>query len=227
MMQETKKTLSPFTKAVLILFAVALFNGLLLLLRAAFMESSSFLIQILYYFCRLLSLFVEAAGVGGAIFYLARRQTKNAWLFLLAGAGASGLTLLIAAVREAFEFADYDLAGALGAYIGTAILNFLIVLLVDVAILLFVWIIFLRGRKNEFSSLVPCNWTVMAVLMVYQLFSMVPDTFSFVTDYYPNIYLVEILSIIFDYVFLFSSTLLGYMIIRITQMYLVEECEKK
>lgn len=226
-MQKNNNPLSPFAKAVLILFGVALVNGALLLVRAALSDSASFFIQVLYYFCRLLSLFTEVAGIGGAILYLSQRETKNACLFLLAGAGASGLTLLIAAVREAFEFIDYDLVGALGAYIGAAIVNFLLVLLVDVAILFFVWLIFLRRAPLSLISLKPACVVVMIVLTVYQLFSMVPDTVGFITDYYPNIYLVEILSIIFDYVFLAASAVLGYMIIRITQLFLTEEPEEE
>lgn len=222
-MINIKKDLSPFLKMAFILFGAAILNGIFVLICAAF--PYDILISVLYYLCRLLSLFVEAAGIGGALLYLARGQLKTAVQFLFVGAGASGLTLLIAAIREAFEYIDIDLVGALGAHIGAAIVNFLIVLLLDTTILLFVWIIFLRKPTGAYAVLKPASLTVMAILTVYQLFSMVPDTVTFITSYYPNIYPVEIFSMIFDYVFLFASAVLGYMIIRITQAYLTEEEE--
>ena len=220
-MINTKKDLSPFLKMALILFGAAILNGIFVLICAAFPHAV--VVSILYYLCRLLSLFVEAAGIGGALLYLSRRQLKAAVQFLLVGAGASGLTLLIAAVREAFEYIEIDLAGALGAHIGAAIVNFLIVLLLDTTILLFVWIIFLRKPTYTAAVLKPASLTVMAILTAYQLLSMVPDSVTFITSYYPNIYPVEIFSMIFDYVFLFASAILGYMIIRITHAFLSEE----
>ena len=218
MNEKTKTPLSPFAKLVLIMLGAAILNGALVLICAAF--PTTVVVSVLYYLCRLLSLFVEAAGIGGALLYLSQKNLKQGCLFLLAGAGASGLTLLIAAVREAFEFIEIDLAGALGAHIGAAIVNFLIVLLLDTSILLFIWIIFLRKEPLATWQLKIPSVTVMAILTAYQLLSMVPDTVTFIRDYYPNIYLVEIASMIFDYIFLLISAFLGYMIIRITHSYL-------
>ena len=220
MFSEKRKALTPFAKLAILLYAAALVSGICVVICAIF--PYDILLNVLYYFCRLLSLFIEAAGIGGAIFYLSERKAKTGTRFLLTATGASGLTLLIAAVCEAFVYVEYDFVGALGAYIGAAILNYLIVLLLDLSILFFVWIIFFRRQEISPSVYKPCGIAVMVILTVYQLFSMVPDTVSFISDYYPNIYPVEIFSIVLDYVFLLASSFLGYMMIRVTQLYLTE-----
>ena len=229
MKNNIKREVIPWQISVALL-AVAILNGALMLI-STFTENL-YLIQVLYYLCKILSLFVEVAGLGSAILYLSKKQTGNAALMLLIAAGCNGIPLLAAAIRESFVYADIDLEGALIAYIAAAIANVLIALLVHTASLLFIWVIFFRRtgepikpqpRFRARTVLQRANLTGLFVLGAYQLFGLVPDTVSFIVDHWPNIYPNEVASMIFDYVFLFASLALGYVFMYLVQLMLTPE----
>ena len=229
-MENTKKTkIIPWQIGVA-LVAVATFNSGLMLI-STFIENAN-VIWFLFYLCKILSLFVEVAGLGAAILYLAQKQTGNSALVLLIAAGCNGIPLLAAAIRESFVYVDIDIGGALIAYIAAAFANILISLLVHTAALLFIWAIFFRREKEPLKPqpqfrartiLQRANLTGLAVLGAYQLFGLVPDTVVFIVDYWPNIYPNEVASMVFDFVFLFASLALGYLFMYLIQLLLTPE----
>lgn len=229
MKNTTKTEVIPWQIGVALLAVAALNSGLMLI--STFTENVH-LIQLLYYLCKILSLFVEVAGLGAAILYLAKKQMGNTALILLTAAGCNGIPLLAAAIRESFVYVDIDIEGALIAYIAAALANILISLLVHTAALLFIWVIFFRRIEKPIKPqpqfrartvLQRANLTGLFVLGAYQLFGLVPDTVSFIVDYWPNIYPNEVASMIFDFVFLFASLALGYVFMYLIQLMLTPE----
>ena len=229
MKNTTKSQVIPWQIGVTLLAVAVLNSGLMLI--STFIENIK-VIWFLFYLCKILSLFVEVAGLGAAILYLAKKQTANTALVLLTAAGCNGIPLVAAAIRESFVYADIDIGGALIAYIAAAFANILISLLVHTAALLFIWVIFFRREKEPLKPqpqfrartvLQRANLTGLFVLAAYQLFGLVPDTVSFIVDYWPNIYPNEIGSIIFDFVFLFASLALGYLFMYLIQLLLTPE----
>ncbi len=229
-MIKNKKTSSIPWQTAIALLIIAVLNGGLMLI-STFIENLA-AIQILFYLCKILSLFVEVAGLGAALLYLAKQHVGNTARILLIAAGCNGIPLVMAAVRESFAYIEIDIEGALIAYIAAAFMNILISLLVHTAALLFVWVILFRRTGEPIDPqpqflvrgvLQRANLMGLFVLAAYQLFGLVPETVSFIRDYWPNIYPNEIAAMIFDYVFLFASLALGYVFMYLIQLMLTPE----
>ena len=103
-MQDNKK-LHPNLYLLFTLLALAVLNGILVLIRAELQSTTGILV--LYYACSLLSLFGTMIGLGASLFYLSRGLSGDACRVLLMTEGISLIPLLTASVRTAFDYPDY------------------------------------------------------------------------------------------------------------------------
>ena len=198
------------------MLAAALLSCGLLFLRGV--TENVVVLYVLFYALSLLSLFIGHAGLGGAFYEISRGHGRGAVRLILLSAACGALPLLAAAVRTALPYREYaDFSLVLWAQIGSALANTLISALIYSVILLLAWLAVFR-RTGKFDP--PClfgkklfplaNLTATLVFLVYRLLLQIPQTVQFVREYWPNVYPGEILSIVFDYVFILFSLALGY-----------------
>jgi hypothetical protein len=226
-MNEMKKSSSPILYLAFTLLGMAVLNSALLILRAAM--TSTTIIMVLYYACSLLSLFMTMIGIGAALFYVSRMMAGVGCRILLLTEGASLIPMLAAAVRTAFDYPDY-FTDALVTEILSALGNTILMLGIHLLLLLLCWLLFFRNRQPvDMPQLLPkrnrlalSNLLVVAVLFLYQIIAETVETVNFLSTYWPNVYRNEIASIVFSYVYILLSLVLGYVIQYITQAFLCE-----
>lgn len=226
-MNEMKKSSSPILYLAFTLLGMAVLNSALLILRAAM--TSTTIIMVLYYACSLLSLFMTMIGIGAALFYVSRMMAGVGCRILLLTEGASLIPMLTAAVRTAFDYPDY-FTDALVTEILSALGNTILMLGIHLLLLLLCWLLFFKnkppvGRPQllpKRNRLALSNLLVVAVLFLYQIIAETVETVNFLSTYWPNVYRNEIASIVFSYVYILLSLVLGYVIQYITQAFLCE-----
>ncbi len=227
--KSKKASLIPWQIVVLMIAATVL-NAVALIITS--LISHALIIEVLYYLCKMLSLFCETVGLGIAIFHLAGKEMGGVYRALALTEGCTAITRLTAAVLDSLIYMEIDFAGALGTMLVSALLNILISLAVHVAVLLFVWLLFFRRqpacvspcpRFRPQNALGYANVAAIFVLLAYQLFGLVPETVGFILDYYPNIYPSEIDHMVFDFAFTFISLFLGYVLLFLAQWMLMPE----
>lgn len=213
----------------------ALCEGVAALVAAALVVAVSFVTDgtvylVLQYACSLVSLFIGFAGLGAGFYYLAYGKAKDARLSVWIAGGATFLTQLAAAIVGTLPYAgaeSYDFNGALIAQLTSAVLNVLLTLALHFAILFFAWLLFFRGKRPDWpvrfffprDPLTRANLLTAAVILIYQLIGQIGKTMAFLDTYWPNIYPNERAMLIFEYVFLLMSILLGYTIAHMTQLF--------
>lgn len=225
-MNETKTSRPKFLLPAL--FALALLNSLLVILRAE-LENTT-VILILYYACSLLSLFVTMIGTGAALFYLSKAMKQAACCTLLITNGVSLFPLLTAAVRTAFLYPT-DFTEALVIECLSAVGNTLLMLAIHLLLLLVCWLLFFKRQSTpplprlspKKSRLALANLTVVATLFLYQVIAETIETVDFLTTYWPNVYRNEIGTMVFSYIYIFVSLALGYFLLYIIEALLHED----
>ena len=222
-----EKQRSPFLPLFAVLLAMAVLNGALVLVRAEMTSTTAILV--LYYACSLLSLFGTMIFLGAALFYLSRQMAGISCRILLLGEVISLIPLLAAAVRTAFDYPDY-FTDTLVTEILMALGNTILMMGIHLALLLLSHLLYFRkapafgmpriSLRHTRQGL--ANFTVVSVLFVYQIVAETITTVDFVTTYWPNVYRNEIASIVFSYIYIVISLLLGYFIQYLTQAFLYE-----
>lgn len=226
-MNETQRSRSPILYLLIILLGMAVLNGVLVAVRAEM--ASTIAIMVLYYACSLLSLFTAMIGIGAALFYFSGMASGLACRILLLTEGASLLPLLVAAVRTALDYPAY-FTDVLATEILSAVGNTILTLGIHLLLLLLCWLFFFRNRPPvgmpqllpRHNRLALSNLLVVAVMFVYQIIAETVETVDFLSTYWPNVYRNEISSIVFSYVYIVLSLILGYVVQYVTQAFLYE-----
>ena len=226
-MNETQHSRSPLLYLLIILLGMAVLNGVLMAVYAEM--TSTTVTMVLYYACSLLSLFTTMIGMGAALFYLSRMMSGLSCCILLLTAGASLLPMLAAAVRTALDYPEY-FTDVLVTEILSAFGNTILMLGIYLLLLLLCWLLFFRNRPPvgapklmpKQNRLALSNLIVVLVMFVYQIVAETAETVNFLSTYWPNVYRNEIASIVFSYVYIVLSLILGYLIQYITQAFLHE-----
>ncbi|MBQ8351216.1 MAG: hypothetical protein IJY20_04120 [Clostridia bacterium] len=228
MNEPTKTKRSPILLLTLILLGMALLNVILSALSTIIKDSVAVLM--ISFACELLSLFVTVIGFGAALFYLSRAESGLACRLLLLANVISMVPLLYAAVQTAIDNPDL-FADALIIGILSAIGNTILMLGFHLLLLLICWLLFFRNKapQTDAPRLLPrqnrlalSNLIVIGVMFIYQIIGVTIDAVDFISEYWPTVYPNEIASIVFDYIFVVASLLLGYLIQHITQALLYE-----
>ncbi len=216
--------------------------GLYLLITAATLLTSGLLawrtlstnvtvILVLNYLAKLLVLLIGLSGLGLAYPPARKREWRSVIASFAVTAGAYLFIQAVAAVCTAFAYIEYGFDVTLAIELGTAFTNTLFQLLLHVTVFLFVFlIVFLKRTTDEepllFSLRPPlsrANLLSVGVLFLFQLAELIADTVVFIMDYYPNIYPNEIITMIFDFVFLILSMMIGYVALYAIELLLTEE----
>lgn len=225
-MQEVSTYRPRILPPALAMLAAAVLNSLLLVSRTWLTTTAA--VTVIYYACSLLSLFVTMVGMGSALFYLSRKSVGHACCLLWLAGAATLLPLLCAAILSSLSYPDYfadilvwELLSAIGSAALTTGTYFLLLLLC--------WLCFFRRasaqakaprlslRRNRLGQ---ANLLIAGLLFLYQAVTETVETVDFLSTYWPNVYRNEIASIIFAYVFILLSLLLGYLIQYGTQVLL-------
>ena len=219
---ETAKKKPLISKQILFLLAGISFLNSFLPILLEFFTFPDVVIEIVYYFCDLLSLAIECFAIGLGIFHLSRQNRRDALLSLLfvrlIAWGATFAATLLYSVFYAITL-EYDFFAVFFLYEGTALLNLLIAVLIDMGILLLLWLLFFWKHTLPARH---ANATTVLCLLVIKLAGLLPDTIGRFVSSAPNLppYLG---SIIFDYVFLLLSLGLGYLLLSVIQAFLSPE----
>ena len=206
-----------------ILLAIGILNSFLPLLLEFFLFPDV-VIEIVYYFCDLLSLAIECFAIGLGILHLSRKNWHGAplsltFVRLIAGATTMAATLLYSVFYSVV--AEFDFFTVLAIYMGTAALNLLISILVDLGILLLLWLLFFWKHTLPTRFV---NGAALLCLLIIKLAGLLPDTVSRFISSAPNLP-PHLGSIIFDYVFLLLSLGLGYLLLCVIQAFLSDTSE--
>ncbi len=221
---ENEKKRALITRPLLfLLLAIGILNSFLPLLLE-FFTFPNVVIEIVYYFCDLLSLAIECFAIGFGIFHLARQNWRNALLSLvfvrLISWAATFTATLLYSVFYAITV-EYDFFSVFFLYEGTALLNLLIAVLIDLGILFLLFLLFFWKHTLPARH---ANATAILCLLIIKLADLLPDTIGRFVSSAPNLppYLG---SIIFDYVFLLLSLGLGYLLLCVIQAFLSDASE--
>ncbi len=196
-------------------------------------SANTAVIFFLNYFTKLLVLMIGLAGLGLAYTALAARRKSGIGLAFLVSTGGYLFMQIVAAFCTALAYMDYDFDVTLAVAIGSAFTNTLFQLLLHATVFLFVFLlVFFRkemphspllfGWRNRYAR---ANLLSVGVLFIFQLAELIADTVNFILAYAPNIYPGEIASMVFEFVFLILSMLLGYVALYAVELICVPEKE--
>ncbi len=216
----------------LLMLGVSMINGGLLLVWSNLTVSdgfTEFIALLLSYLCPLLTLLVGLFSLGGALYAIARHAYKPAWLILLVGGGCELLVQVIAALRNSLLYHQngYDLASSLLSLLLSALINSLLSLALHATATFGGWFFFLHGKDtyrgtpkllSKTDTLCHASLLAVGLLFLYRLALQIIDTVNYVAKYTPNIGGDEIAMIVFDYVFLLVSIVLGYAVTNAVQL---------
>ncbi len=185
-------------------------------------------IFILNYLCKLLTLLIGLAGLGLAFFAAARREFSSVAAALAVSTAGYAIPQIVGAVCTAVAYMEYDFWLTLGIMLGSALANTLLQLLLFAAVFLFAYLLILRrSHANEAAPALRslrnpytrANLLATALLFAYQLAELISDTVLFIQDYAPNIYPAEIATMIFDFVFLTVTMILGFVVLYAVELF--------
>ena len=204
-----------------LLITLSLLNSFLPLLLE-FFALPGVAIEIIYYVCDLLSLGIECFAIGLGILHLAKKNCRSVLFSLLFVRLIAWVATFAATLLYSVFYAialEYDFFTVFFLYEGTALLNLLIAVLIDAAVLLLLWLLFFWKRPLPVRY---ANITATLCLLLIKLAGLLPDTIGRFVSSAPNLppYLG---SIIFDYVFLLISLGLAYLLLCVIQAYLSPE----
>ena len=214
---------------------LALLAGALLdmgLLLLSFHTQSGTVYLILSYAAQLCSLFIIFAGFGAAFYHILFRRARSGYGCIALAALCYALPIALAAFQQIRPYLPTAYAvEAWRRYGLSAGLNILLYTAFLFAAVGLCQLLFLRrGRPDMpvrlFSLRDPlCRTQGFAALLALalKLCLQIPETVAIVEDL-GRLYADEVAAIVFDYVFLFVSVLLGYLIeYMVTLMFLYED----
>ncbi len=217
---DTAKKPIPYRFLLPLLFCPALFNCLLLIL-SDFITSAP-LYSVVYYVCRLLSLFVLMAGAGAALFYLSKLRGCDACLLLAWTEAASFIPQIVAVIYTALDYPN-DLATAITFEMLGAIGNALVMAALHYILLFLGYLLLFHrfGAQTQPPRFLHDRMSLASLIFIgpLWLYQLIMQTIE-VVDFFNNwqyIYPSEVGMIIFEYIFVSLSIFLGYLLHYITQ----------